>query len=133
VEARRTVGEMRGLSDTAKKTREDDPRDEPRSRSFYTPSLARVALVGASAGVAELYFFGLSPVLALAAAAAGAGFFVVFALFAGYIESETAVSAIAGGAAGAVWWIIVHPPDVSSLLAMAVGAVLGVIYMWRGE
>ena len=78
MEARRTVGEMRGLPDTTKKAR-DDPQDEPRSRSFYTPSLARVALVGA------------------------------------------------------VWWIIVHPPDVSSLLAMAVGAVLGVIYMWRGE
>ena len=124
--------EMSGLPDTTKKAGEDDPRDEPRRR-FYTPSLARVALVGASAGMAELYFFGLSPVLALAAAAAGASFFVVFALFAGYIESETTVSAIAGGAAGAVWWIIVHPPDVSSLLAMVVGAVLGVIYMWRGE
>jgi hypothetical protein len=123
---------MRGLPDTTKKAR-DDPQDEPRSRSFYTPSLARVALVGASAGVAELYFFGLSPVLALAAATAAASFFVVFVLFAGYIESEMTVSAIAGGAAGAVWWIIVHPPDVSSLLAMVVGAVLGVIYMWRGE
>jgi hypothetical protein len=61
------------------------------------------------------------------------GFFVVFTLFAGYIESETTVSAIAGGAVGAVWWIIAHPPNVSSLLAMVVGAVLGVIYMWRGE
>jgi hypothetical protein len=52
--------------------------------------------VGASAGVAELYFFGLSPVLALAAATAAASFFVVFVLFAGYIESEMTVSAIAG-------------------------------------
>jgi hypothetical protein len=92
---------MSSLPDTSKMAGEDDPRDEPRSRRFYTPSLARVALVGASAGVAELYFFGLSPVLALAAAAAGASFiFVVFALFAGYIALETTVSAIAGGAAG---------------------------------
>ena len=91
---------MSGLPDTTKKAHEDDPQDEPRGRSFYTPSLARVALVGASAGVAELYFFGLSPVLALAAAAAGVGFFVVFALFAGYIESETTVSAIAGARRG---------------------------------
>lgn len=124
---------MSSLHDTTKKAGEDDSRDEPRSRRFYTLSLARIALVGASAGVAELYFFGLSLVLALAAATAGASFFVVFALFAGYIELEATVSAIAGGAAAAVWWIVGHPPEVLSLRATVVGAVLGLIYMWRGE
>jgi hypothetical protein len=105
------------------------------------PSLLRRALlgalVGALLGALELWFLEFDLSHFWAAAGAGAAFMSILAIVAGQLQPRGfklfLVCGVAGSIAGMVCWVIANQIAEGLWVAVCVGMILGVLYVWMEE
>jgi hypothetical protein len=107
----------------------DAPSDKP---SWITRLLIGAA-VGAFYGALHLWFYEVSFVSLLAAAAGGAAFFSLIGVGSDYLAHRSfktvLLGAVAGCVAGIVWWAVAAH-GTSIFLAAGTGTIGGVIIIW---
>jgi hypothetical protein len=92
------------------------------------------ALVGAFLGVLELWFFEFDLPHFWAAVGAGAVFMSILAIIVGQLQYRGFKLFLAGGLsgsiAGIVWWVITNQTVEWLWVAVCIGVILGVLYVW---
>ena len=91
------------------------------------------ALLGGFFGALEIWFYEFSLNRLMAAILSGASFFGIIGLlavkFAKDRSKDIALGGFAGFVAGIAYWLVAQPP-LSLILAVAIGLVTGIVYVW---
>jgi hypothetical protein len=92
------------------------------------------ALVGAFLGALELWFFEFDLPHFWAAVGAGATFMSILAVVVGQLQHRGfklfLVGGLSGSIAGIVWWVIANQAIKWLWVAVCIGMILGVLYVW---
>jgi hypothetical protein len=110
--------------------------EESISPTAHPPWWKRVllgALAGSFFGALEIWFYEFSLNRLMAAILSGASFFAIFGLLAAKFAKDRskviALGGFAGFVAGIAYWLVARP-SVSLLLAVAIGLVSGIVFVW---